>query len=591
MIRRKHFSWTIFILCIVEAFLWFQCIGATSSAEAEEFLIRENKNLREPNLHKEEPQALNNNIQPNVEAKELQQSQTAWIMGTLSHLLIVGGTALLIKRLFFSNICAYDKPKTRNVTQEADAKKAFLNKYKGEETADVIVIGCGIVGSTMSVQLGKQGRNVLCLERDLSEPDRIVGELLQPKGVQALKEMGLEGCLEGIDSPECYGYCVVRNGENIRLPYPQVLKHEKTKGHGFHHGRFIQKLRDAAKNTPNVDLRQATVLKLLREDGKDGKVIGVEYRVNRDEVKRAYAPLTVVCDGCFSKFRRDFVETQPVAESSFVGVVLEDCKLPYPLHGHVFLVEPSPVLAYQIGTNETRVLVDIPNPMPSAGNGDLKKYLQEVTAPQLPEGSVRDSFLAALEKDRIRSMPNSKLHPHPFLLPGVIMLGDAYNMRHPLTGGGMTVAFSDVLIASEEINGVNIFNEADTKNAIKRWHARRRELSSTVNVLSFALYSLFAANTKYPELAPMREACFAYFQLGGECANGPMNLLSVMKANPLILMIHFFSVAMYGIYRTLFPIPTPGRLWAAFKIFKAACEVFMPLCLGEHLLSLRYPAC
>lgn len=29
---------------------------------------------------------------------------------------------------------------------------------------------------------------------------------------------------------------------------------------------------------------------------------------------------------------------------------------------------------------------------------------------------------------------------------GVLLLGDAYNMRHPLTGGGMSVALNDVLI-------------------------------------------------------------------------------------------------------------------------------------------------
>lgn len=30
--------------------------------------------------------------------------------------------------------------------------------------------------------------------------------------------------------------------------------------------------------------------------------------------------------------------------------------------------------------------------------------------------------------------------------PGVLLLGDAYNMRHPLTGGGMSVALNDVCI-------------------------------------------------------------------------------------------------------------------------------------------------
>jgi hypothetical protein len=46
----------------------------------------------------------------------------------------------------------------------------------------------------------QDGRRVLLLERDFSQPDRIVGELLQPGGYLMLKRMGLEDCTDGIDS-------------------------------------------------------------------------------------------------------------------------------------------------------------------------------------------------------------------------------------------------------------------------------------------------------------------------------------------------------------------------------------------------------
>lgn len=41
---------------------------------------------------------------------------------------------------------------------------------------------------------------MLLLEKDLSEPDRIVGELLQPGGYVALKKLGLDEAVVGIDS-------------------------------------------------------------------------------------------------------------------------------------------------------------------------------------------------------------------------------------------------------------------------------------------------------------------------------------------------------------------------------------------------------
>ena len=41
---------------------------------------------------------------------------------------------------------------------------------------------------------------MLLLERDLSQPDRIVGELLQPGGYLMLKRLGLAHVLDNIDA-------------------------------------------------------------------------------------------------------------------------------------------------------------------------------------------------------------------------------------------------------------------------------------------------------------------------------------------------------------------------------------------------------
>ncbi len=58
---------------------------------------------------------------------------------------------------------------------------------------DVIIVGAGIAGASLASALGNAGRRILLIERDLGEPNRIVGELLQPGGVDRLKELGLAG--------------------------------------------------------------------------------------------------------------------------------------------------------------------------------------------------------------------------------------------------------------------------------------------------------------------------------------------------------------------------------------------------------------
>jgi squalene monooxygenase len=54
--------------------------------------------------------------------------------------------------------------------------------------------------------------------------------------------------------------------------------------------------------------------------------------------------------------------------------------------------------------------------------------------PQLP-ANLRTSFLNAVQTQTPRSMPNNFLPPSKNTTPGLVLLGDAMNMRHPLTGG------------------------------------------------------------------------------------------------------------------------------------------------------------
>lgn len=64
-----------------------------------------------------------------------------------------------------------------------------------DQETDIIIVGAGVLGSALAAVLARDGRKVTVVERDLREPDRIVGELLQPGGYRALRELGLEGKL------------------------------------------------------------------------------------------------------------------------------------------------------------------------------------------------------------------------------------------------------------------------------------------------------------------------------------------------------------------------------------------------------------
>ncbi|KAI7872179.1 squalene epoxidase-domain-containing protein [Spinellus fusiger] len=411
---------------------------------------------------------------------------------------------------------------------------------------EVIVVGAGVAGCAAAKAFGEDGRSVLLLERDLNEPDRIVGELLQPGGMNALRTLGLEDCVEGIDGIPCYGYGVFFQDDMVEIPYPvNETDGKKAVGKSFHHGRFISKLRKAATDTKNVTVKQMTVVDLLKEEER---VIGVIAQEKGMEPRQFYSPLTVVADGLFSKFRKQMTVKVPDVKSNFVGFELHDIALPLQHHGHVILAQPAPVLLYQISEHDTRVLVDVPGQLPSSSTGELKQYLLDVVAPGLPD-SIKPKFEEALETQRLRSMPNGFLPPSINQCEGVILLGDAMNMRHPLTGGGMTVALNDVVLLSELLSRNEIESFTDTDLILEKmntFHWKRKKYCTAINVLAMALYRLFAAANDL-NLSVLQRGCFEYFRLGGECVNGPVGLLSGLIQRPEVLVYHFFAVAFFSI--------------------------------------------
>ncbi|CAL8357949.1 unnamed protein product [Arctogadus glacialis] len=446
------------------------------------------------------------------------------------------------------------------------------------EEPDIVIVGAGVLGSAMAAVLARDGRSVTVIERDLKEPDRIVGELLQPGGLKALQELGLEDTVEGLDAHVVKGYVIHDQETNteVEIPYPQ--QDEKILcGRAFHHGRFIMGLRRAAQAEPNVTFIEGSVTSLQEHNGG---VTGVRYKDKlTGETMEIHAGLTVVADGCFSKFRKSLVSGKAQISSHFVGCIMKDCPQFKANHAELVLGNPSPVLIYQISSSDTRVLVDIRGEMPR----NLTEYMAERVYPGLPE-HIKEPFMGALQNDRLRSMPASFLPPSPVNKPGVLLLGDAYNMRHPLTGGGMSVALNDVQIWRRSLRDIpDLYDDRVMLQAKKKFHWERKSSHSfVVNVLAQALYELFAATDD--SLHELRKACFQYFQLGGECVAGPIGLLSVLSPKPLTLIGHFFAVAMFAIYvnfKSESWITKPRALVKSGVILYRACTVLFPLIYSE----------
>ncbi|WCJ18076.1 squalene epoxidase 2 [Euphorbia peplus] len=455
-------------------------------------------------------------------------------------------------------------------TKRKKSSRAAAKKFKNEtiksfteeiaSTPDIIIVGAGVAGSALAYTLGKDGRRVQVIERDLNEPDRIVGELLQPGGYLKLIELGLEDCVEEIDAQRIFGYAIMKDGKSNKLSYPLKGFQSNVAGRSFHNGRFIQRMREKAASLPNVTLEQGTVTSLVE---KKGTVKGVNYRTRDGQELTASAPLTVVCDGCFSNLRRSLCNPKVDIPSCFVALVLENCELPFANHGHVVLADPSPILFYPISSTEVRCLVDIPGKkVPSISNGQLAQYLKTEVAPQIPS-ELHDAFVEAIEKGNIRTMPNRR--------------------------GGMTVALSDIVLLRDLLKPFRNLSDVSAlcKN-LDSFYSLRKPMASTINTLAGALYKVFSKSTDSAR-NEMREACFDYLSLGGVFSEGPISLLSGLNPRPLILVMHFFAVAIYGVGRLMLPFPSPKRVLAAVRLILAATSIIFPIMKAEGVVQMLLP--
>jgi squalene monooxygenase len=173
------------------------------------------------------------------------------------------------------------------------------------------------------------------------------------------------------------------------------------------------------------------------------------------------------------------------------------------------------------------------------------------------------------------------------------MIGDVLNMRHPLTGGGMTVAFKDCELLANTIKRMDFetrgaVSEQRLMNAITGFYERRKRHSSTINILANALHRVFTRPAGDDGRRDrLRAACVEYLSMGGAFAAGPVGLLSGLTPAPWVLVAHFFAVAMHASKRALLP-PTPTRVRQAYDLMHVACCIIMPLLEAEKATFLAW---
>jgi len=434
---------------------------------------------------------------------------------------------------------------------------------------DICIIGAGMAGATIAAYLAPKGIKIALIDHCYKEKKRIVGELLQPGAVLSLEQMALGHLLDGFDAQPVDGYALLQGEEKTTIPYP---KHYK--GMGLHNGRFLQQIRASALQNESVTQIHGKALQLLENERHE--IIGVSYRESiTSETKSIHAPLTITSDGFFSNFRESLSNNEKTVTSYFIGLILKDCEMPFPKHGHVFLSGPTPFICYPISSHEVRILIDFPgDELPRKQL--LQAHLDANVTPYIPE-CMLNSYEQALQEGGFKVMPNHYMAAKPIIRKGAVMLGDALNMRHPLTGGGLTAVFSDIQILSTHLLAMPDFNNTDLiHEKIEAYYRDRQHANANLNILANALYGVMSNDL-------LKTAVFKYLQCGGANAQESIAILAGLNRNHYSLIKQFFFLAMFGAYDLVRESIT--NLPKATKILLDALTIIKPLAKNELSLA------
>ena len=439
------------------------------------------------------------------------------------------------------------------------------------EKFDVCIVGAGMAGATMAAELAKTGTKIAVVERNLSERDVIIGELLQPGGVQSLREMGFEFFLDGIDAQPVFGYDVIFEDKDNQIPYPD--KNGEPTGYGFRNGAFLQNIRKHIQSQPNITVIEGRVTELIE---KENTVTGVHFlRKHADKEETLQAELTIVTDGPMSRFREKLSNPVKKVNGYFLGLLLKNCELPYPHHGHLFMGNHPPFVIYPVSSTASRVLIDFKGEFPPKFGPEFKQFLLDTFEAVMPR-CVRSCFVAAVEEGHFKMFPNHRLPASPIKKPGAVLLGDALNMRHPLTGGGMTAVFADVKNLGDNLSAIQDFsdNRAVSK-AVQKYYETRHLGTQTTNILADGLYGVVYNKD-------LRHAFFEYVGLGGKYAEDTIAILAGLNRDKKLLLTHFLGLARYGTKQKLKSTDKAGeKVVGTLNMVKDALVIITPLLLTE----------
>jgi flavin-dependent dehydrogenase len=307
-------------------------------------------------------------------------------------------------------------------------------KMNPDNTYELAVVGGGLAGLTLAIQVRMKGHSVILFEKEKYPFHRVCGEYVSLESLGFLKSIGID--------PD-YMDCPVINNLIVTAPDGTLLKQELPLG-GFGISRYTldQKLASIAVNLG---------VKLNESD----KVHEVSFKEGFFEIRSGsgtYASMAAA--GCFGKrsnldlkWKRSFAEKKPSKLNNYIGVKYH-IKTDFPkdtIALHNFADGYCGISAIEDGKYCLCYLTTAAN---LESNNHSIKDMQEHILYQNPHlkkifTSSAFFFEQPVAISQISFENKSMFEDH------VLMIGDAAGMITPLCGNGMSMAMHGSKLAAK----------------------------------------------------------------------------------------------------------------------------------------------
>ncbi|MFN8074891.1 MAG: geranylgeranyl reductase family protein [Kineosporiaceae bacterium] len=349
-----------------------------------------------------------------------------------------------------------DGPVDAPVTVSAGPRRA-------DDDADVIVVGAGPGGSTVSHYLARAGLQVLTLEKTAFPREKVCGDGLTPRAVRELIAMGIptdpsDGWIRN------KGLRIIGGGQRLHLPWPDLS--------GFPDYGLVRPRQDFDEVLARH--AQASGAKLVERtavtgpvlDDRTGRIVGVTARAVDDAGRKVgeehtyRAPIVVAADGVSGRMalsmgiaKRDDRPMGVAVRTYFRSPRHDDDWLESWLElwdgapGRSNLL-PGYGWIFGVGDGTSNVGLGILNSSTAFGRVDYKDLLQRWVS-TMPEewGYTPENMTSPI---RGAALPMG-FNRTPHYGRGLVLVGDAGGMVNPFNGEGIAYAMESGRVAADVI--------------------------------------------------------------------------------------------------------------------------------------------